>query len=325
MAQTERSARTMRRVDPTDVFVALALVAVVLHLVLRGPMDRPAVQAWATVFLAVCIQAAPFVALGIAVSTAIAVFVPPSFFERFLPRRAAVAVPIAGLSGALLPGCECAAVPVAASLTRRGVGAAPAVAFLLSSPATNPVVLVATSVAFPGRPEMVGARFAASLATALVVGWIWSLTRWPLPVRHNPHDHGGDTPLRRAVATAGHDLAQTLGLLVVGAAAAATLNTLLPAGWLTALSSRDWLGVLAMAVFAVLLAVCSEADAFIAASLSQFSLTARLAFMVVGPAVDLKLIALQAGTFGRRFVLRYAPLAWLTAVAAAVLTGWILL
>ena len=56
------------------------------------------------------------------------------------------------------------------------------------------------------------------------------------------------------------------------------------------------------------MAICSEADAFIAASLTQFSMTARLAFMVVGPMVDVKLIALQTGTFGGRFAVRFAPL-----------------
>ena len=55
------------------------------------------------------------------------------------------------------------------------------------------------------------------------------------------------------------------------------------------------LSVLALAVLAVLLSICSEADAFVAASLSQFSLTARLAFLVVGPMIDLKLFAMQTG------------------------------
>jgi hypothetical protein len=65
--------------------------------------------------------------------------------------------------------------------------------------------------------------------------------------------------------------------------------------------------VLALALLAVLLSICSEADAFVAASLSQFSLTARLAFLVVGPMVDLKLFAMQAGSFGSRFAVRFAP------------------
>jgi uncharacterized membrane protein YraQ (UPF0718 family) len=48
---------------------------------------------------------------------------------------------------------------------RRGVPPAAALAFLISAPAIDPVVLVATSIAFPGRPEMVAARFVVSLAT----------------------------------------------------------------------------------------------------------------------------------------------------------------
>jgi hypothetical protein len=80
-----------------------------------------------------------------------------------------------------------------------------------------------------------------------------------------------------------------------------------------------------MAALAVLLSICSEADAFVAASLSQFSLTARLVFLVVGPVVDLKLVAMQAGVFGRRFAATFAPLTLVVAVAAALLVGWVLL
>lgn len=60
--------------------------------------------------------------------------------------------------------------PIARGLLSRGVPPAAAFTFLLSAPAINPVVLVATAVAFPGAPEVVLARFLASLATAIVVG-----------------------------------------------------------------------------------------------------------------------------------------------------------
>jgi uncharacterized protein len=314
-----------RRIDATAAFVWLMIGVLVSQVALGGMLDRPAVQAWATVFLAVCVQASPFVVLGVAVSTAIAVFVPPGFFAHALPRSQVLAVPVAGLCGVMLPGCECGSVPIAASLSRRRVRAGPALAFLLSSPAINPVVLVATAVAFPGEPRVVMARFLASLIAAVSVGWVWSATGRTLSPRPHPHDHGGDGRIGRAVATASHDLAQTLGLLVVGAAAAATVNVALPTQWLTTLSGSGWPGVFALAGFAVVLAVCSEADAFIAASFIQFSITARLVFMVVGPAVDLKLIALQAGTFGRGFAIRFAPLTWLAATLSAVVVSWALL
>ncbi len=47
--------------------------------------------------------------------------------------------------------------------------------------------------------------------------------------------------------------------------------------------------------------------------------------MVVGPMVDVKLIALQAGTFGGRFALRFAPLTLAVAVLSSAVVGWWLL
>ncbi|HEY2041484.1 MAG TPA: permease [Jatrophihabitans sp.] len=326
MTELQAGVRRGRRLDSTDVFCILLIVAVITKFAFGHELARPAFQAWATVFVAICVQASPFVALGVAVSTVIAVYVPPAFFTTVLPKRPAIAVPVAGLAGGILPGCECGSVPVAASLARRGVRPGPAIAFLLAAPAINPVVLVATAVAFPGHPAVVLGRFVASLATAMTMGWLWTATGRALPVRNRrTHEHGSGTRNQRAIAAAGHDLAQTFGLLAIGAASAATLKVVIGDNLLTHISSNPMSSVLAMAALAVVLAVCSESDAFIAASLSQFSLTARLAFMVVGPAVDLKLLALQIGTFGRRFASLFAPLTWLAAVAAASATGALLL
>ena len=126
------------------------IVLLVLVVAFQAPISRalstPAVQNWMTVFIAVVAQALPFLVLGVLLSAVIAVFVPPSFFVRALPRRPALAVPVAGVAGAVLPGCECASVPVAGALVRRGVTPAAALAFLLSAPAINPIVLTATVV-----------------------------------------------------------------------------------------------------------------------------------------------------------------------------------
>ena len=313
------------RVNSTDVFCGVLVAAVLVRLLFGDLFATPAVAAWTTIFAAICIQAAPYLVLGVLLSTAIAVFVPPSFFTRALPVRASLAVPVAGLAGAALPGCECGSVPVAASLMRRGVARGPAVAFLLSAPAINPVVLVATAVAFPGRPGMVLARLVGSLATALTVGWLWQRLGRDLPIRAGVSAPDDASMWHRAQLTASHDLAQALGMLTIGAASAAFLNVTVPRSWLDHLAGNAIAGIVALALLAVVLAVCSEADAFIAASLTQFSLTARLAFMVVGPAVDVKLIAMQVGTFGRGFAVRFAPLALVVAAVAAAVVGTLLL
>jgi uncharacterized membrane protein YraQ (UPF0718 family) len=208
---------------------------------------------------------------------------------------------------------------------RRGVTPAAALAFLLAAPAINPVVLAATAVAFPGRPMMVAARLAASLATSLIMGWLWlrlGRDEW-LRTPHRAPISGSRTMAYFAAVR--QDAADAAGFLVIGAAAAACLNVLVPQRWLHVVAAHPVVAVVALAGLAVLLSICSEADAFVAASLSQFSLTARLAFLVVGPMVDLKLFAMQAGTFGRRFAVRFAPATFAVGVTVAVLTGAVLL
>src|ERR1700759_764515 len=133
-----------------------------------------------TVFCGVFVQAVPFLGLGVVVSGLIAVFLPPERLVRWLPRRPEAAVLAAGLAGAALPGCECGSVPVARRLFGDGGAAgAAALTFMLAAPAINPVVVVATAVAFPGQPKIVIARVAASLLTSIVMGWLWS--RWGRP------------------------------------------------------------------------------------------------------------------------------------------------
>lgn len=322
----ERVAATRRWPVVLSTLVVLCTVVVRLTGTRIGFLEAPAVQAWTTVFVAIVIQATPFLVFGVMVSALIAVLVPPSFFARALPRRQALAVPVASLAGAVLPGCECASVPIARRLVSRGVPPAAALAFLLSAPAINPIVIVATAVAFPGRPEMVVARLVASVAVSMTVGFIWiklGRAAWTM-VGQRP-EPVGRTRLERFASETRHDFLQAGGFLVIGAMAAATLNVVVPQGVLGAIASSPWLGVLALGILAVLLAVCSEADAFIAASLTSFSPTAQLAFMVVGPMVDVKLIAMQAGTFGRGFALRFAPLVFVTGMAATAVVGLVLL
>ena len=317
--------RTATIPAPAAVVAALLVLVVATRRWIGHWFDGPALQNWSTIFVAISVQAMPFLVLGVAVSGAIAAFVPQAFLAKALPRRAVLSVPVAALAGAALPGCECGSVPVAGRLVARGAPPAAAVTFLLSAPAVNPIVLVATSVAFPGRPMMVLARFLASLLAAIVVGLVWSKVgkdEWVAKAKGSSVE---GTRAQLFFDTALHDVLHAGGFLVVGAGLAATLQTVVPRNVLDSVAGRGPIAVVALAGLAVLLAVCSEADAFIAASLSQFSFTARLAFMTVGPMVDVKLIAMQAGTFGRRFATRFAPLTFVAALGSAALIGWWLL
>src|SRR6266536_1052450 len=285
----------------------LVVVAIGSRGLLAGALSGAALRTWSTIFVSITIQALPFLVLGVLVSGAIAALVPPSLLTRALPRRPLVAVPAAGLAAG-------------------GVAPAAALTFMLAAPAINPVVLVATAVAFPGRPQMVLARFLGSLLASVAVGMLWTRLGRGLPIggarRSLPAGLGRWESFSH---TARHDFLEAGGWLVVGAMAAATLQVVVPRGVLDQVAGNHLLASVALGLLAVLLAICSEADAFVAASLQQFSLSARLVFLVVGPAVDVKLIAMQAGVFGRRFALRFPALTFVVAVGSALLVGrWLL-
>jgi uncharacterized membrane protein YraQ (UPF0718 family) len=339
------SAASQRKWPAVELLAAGGLVALLLRPLFVRAFTGPAAQTWATMFVSLTIQALPFLVLGVLVSGAIAALVPAGALARVLPSRAALAVPAASLAGVLVPGCECSSVPVAGRLVARGAPAPAALAFMLAAPALNPVVLVATAVAFPGQPGVVVARFVASFLTAVVVGLAWSRFGRPSWTERpgggpsadhdtlscDPASLGPSASPRRYrrlevfSSTARHDFGHAGGFLVFGAATAATLQVVVPRSLLDGLGGSGIGAVLTLGLLAVLLAVCSEADAFVAASLVQFSPTARLAFMVVGPAVDVKLIALQVGTFGRSFALRFAPATFVVALVCATIVGRCLL
>lgn len=100
---------------------------------------------------------------------------------------------------------------------------------------------------------------------------------------------------------------------------------LVPLRYVEAVADHPVLAVVTLADFAFVIALCSEADAFVAASLTAFSDTAKLVFLVVGPAMDIKLAAMEAGQFGSRFARQFVPLVLVIATLSACLVGWVLL
>jgi uncharacterized membrane protein YraQ (UPF0718 family) len=308
------------------VVTLIIIAAIAVQLRVFDGLSAPAVTTASTIFISIVVQALPFLMLGVLLSGAIVAFVPPTVWQRILPRNPVLAVPVAGCAGLALPGCECASVPIGGALMKSGVRPAAALTFLLAAPAINPVVLASTWVAFPGQPEMMVARFIASLAVSITMGWLWlrfGKAEWLRPLMRE-HLQGG-TRFETFRRTATHDLLHAGGFLVVGAGVAAVLDAIVPGSLMDAIADNPMLAILAMALLAVILCVCSEADAFIAASFTQFSPTAMLAFMVVGPMVDLKLVGMQAGIFGRRFAARFAPTTFVVAVLMSTLIGWWLL
>ena len=84
-----------------------------------------------------------------------------------------------------------------------------------------------------------------------------------------------------------------LALLVLGCIIAALVQTWLPRSWLLAVGGAPTASILALMLLAVVVSVCSSVDAFLALGFAaQVTPGALLAFLLLGPVVDLKLAGL---------------------------------
>jgi uncharacterized protein len=291
-----------------------------------GLGDVDSVETFVLIFSSIVVEALPFVLLGALVSGAIAVYVPNRFFERIARLPVGLQVPGAAFGGLAFPVCECGSVPVARRLILRGVHPAAGVAFMLASPVMNPIVLASTWVAYSGRglgAEMVLGRAGFGLVLAALIGITVGRVTADVLLRprsqevfgheHSGHDHDSEiegAPRREQflehVAT---DFLFMGKFIVLGAALAAILQTLVPQSIVSGVADSTILAPLALMGLAFMLSLCSEADAFVAVSFTAFTPGSQLAFLVLGPMIDTKLTLLYGATFRRRFALRVTLIA----------------
>jgi hypothetical protein len=308
----DRASSRERGVHVTTALAAFGAAAVFVAAArLAGAGDHARLEEFVLVLVSIVVEALPFILLGALVSSLIAVYVPERAFARIGRLPPAVQVPGAMACAFAFPVCECGSVPVARRLIARGVHPAAGIAFMLAAPIVNPVVLASTWVAYSGSGnafEMTAARAGVGVIVALAASFALRriVAGQPKDVRAD-HDHGADcaVPARGVPAVAEHLAADALFMgkfLVLGAAAAAFLQTMVPRDLVAGLSDAPVLGALALMGLAFMLSLCSEADAFVAVSFSGFGLGPQLAFLALGPVIDTKLAVLYGAAFPRRFV-----------------------
>lgn len=291
--------------------------AVLVLLVGRGSALIPTLS---VTFAAIVLEALPFVALGALVGGLIEVFVSPDRISRLIPRRGWLAITAAGLLGLLIPVCECAVIPVTRRLIRKGVPFSAAVAYLIAGPIVNPIVAGSTVVAYGGNWWPMVVRLICGYGTAVSVALIIdSFYPGRRALRRDFIDradadchcgHGHDHPapgasvrarILQAFHVGGQDFVVVTQFLVLGAFVAALSQTTIEREAFLALAETPAAAIGLMMALAVGLNLCSEADAFVAASFrATLPLAAQMAFMVLGPMLDLKLAAMYLSFVRKR-------------------------
>jgi uncharacterized membrane protein YraQ (UPF0718 family) len=107
----------------------------------------------------------------------------------------------------------------------------------------------------------------------------------------------------RITETALHDFVDITVFLILGALLAALTRMLLSHQQIEFLSyGYPVLAILSMMGLAIVLCLCSEADAFVAASFTTMQPAAKTAFLVLGPMLDFKLYAMYTRVFRPRLI-----------------------
>tara|TARA_B100001121_G_scaffold192225_1_gene167880 strand:+ start:475 stop:1434 length:960 start_codon:yes stop_codon:yes gene_type:complete len=305
--------------------------------------------AWA-IFQGLLIEAMPFLLLGVTIAGLARWLVPQSAWVRRLPRHPLLAPIVGALLGFALPACECGNVPVARRLLASGAPLGTGFGFLFAAPVLNPIVLASTWAAFPDKTWLLWARPAGAFAIALALSALLGLIpesrllqgalleerrlSQPLsslgllerrtgllgavPVKPEPQPESMAPSRRDLLSHSTREFLSLLTLLVLGSALAAVVQTWLPRSWLLALGSAPTLSVMALMLLALVVSVCSSVDAFLALGFAaQVTPGALLAFLLLGPVVDLKL----AGLFTVLLTPRAIAMTAVSASLMVLLTG----
>ena len=293
-----------------------------------------------TIFLSMLMEAIPFVLVGVIISGFIQSFITEQWIARIMPKNRLLSSLFGCSVGLLFPSCECGIVPITRRLLNKGVPLNAGIAFMLTGPIVNPIVLFSTFVAFGNDWRVVAVRAGMAFAVALIASVSVAYFFPVLPLRETARQTAAAAsetiapakPARRFIPRMGSVLIHAVDeffsvgkYLVLGAFIAASMQTFIPTSSLLHIGNNPFTASLVMMVLAFTMSLCSEADAFIASSFrSTFSLGSISAFLVFGPMIDIKNTLMLLGTFRTKFVLALIGIVAVSTFAGSLIVGRLL-
>jgi len=296
------------------------------------------VQTFIVDFMGVFYEAMPFLALGALISGILEEMVPQEVMARFIPRNPMLAIMLGALLGLIFPMCDCGIVPIMRRLLRKNVPLSVCTAYMLAGPIVNVVVIISTVIAF--SPHYANGGYAiivlriilgymVACGTAMIIHRVHKkygnelLTPLAQPdppkptgvkslavLTEEPKVENGKMPrkplfqrLGNITETALHDFIDITVFLTLGAILAAGSKFVISRQQIAEYSSAyPALAILCMMGLAIVVCLCSEADAFIAATFTTLHPSAKIAFLVLGPMLDFKLILMFTRVFRPRLI-----------------------
>lgn len=200
------------------------------------------------------------------------------------------------------------------SLFRKKVPSYTAIPFLATAPIINPIVLFATYSAFGNSWRFLFLRLLGASIVAIVLGIMIGFVIDENIVKANAkpshfHDYSGYSLPKKIFYALSHAIDEffdTGRYLVFGTLIASAMQIYVPTRILTTIGGNPLTAILLMMLLAFILSLCSEADAFIGASLlSNFGMAPVMAFLLIGPMIDIKNLMMMLNSFKSRFILQF--------------------
>lgn len=285
---------------------------------------------WFAIFISIIIEALPFVLLGTILSGIIEVFITPDIVNKFLPKNKFLRVLFGTFVGFVFPSCECGIIPIINRFLEKKVPSYTAVPFLATAPIINPIVLFATYSAFGNSIRFLILRFVGATIVAIALGVMLAflvddniLKEDAKPTHfHDYSDKKWYQKIFLALAHAIDEFFDTGRYLVFGTLIASAMQIYLPTRVLTIIGHSPITAILVMMLLAFILSLCSEADAFIGASLlSTFGIAPVMAFLLIGPMIDIKNLMMMVNSFKTRFIVQFISVSSLIIIIYCLFVG----
>ena len=294
-------------------------------------------------FTTIMLEAIPFLLLGALISAIIEEFVSEERISKMIPKNRVLGSLVGIFLGLFIPACDCAVIPIAMRLKKKKVPTNVIVSFMLASPIISPVVLLSTFFAFGETekmllfgfemPKLFVYRTIFGVVVALVVGIILDIICKDAVLKeeiyehhhyHHDHEHihtcnhhhegcscsnheketGPIGRVKNIINIMYGDFMGIISYMAVGALLAATMQILLPISNIGGIVQNKYISTFIMMLLAFALSLCSTSDAFIARTfMNSLSKNSILAFILLGPMIDIKNTILLNKSFNKKFVI----------------------
>ena len=294
-------------------------------------------------FTTIMLEAIPFLLLGALISAIIEEFVSEERISKMIPKNRVLGSLVGIFLGLFIPACDCAVIPIAMRLKKKKVPTNVIVSFMLASPIISPVVLLSTFFAFGETekmllfgfemPKLFVYRTIFGVVVALVVGIILDIICKDAVLKeeiyehhHHHHDHehihtcnhhhegcscsnheketGPIGRVKNIINIMYGDFMGIISYMAVGALLAATMQILLPISNIGGIVQNKYISTFIMMLLAFALSLCSTSDAFIARTfMNSLNKNSILAFILLGPMIDIKNTILLNKSFNKKFVI----------------------